>query len=129
MKIKTIVESTVNPSESPIKVLNAIKNISGVPGRCIIDEKNKLCKSETYDLSGLSLISEKIKSRQIAGVVRRLLIQNISRNSTWILFNKQAAFVGSINVCEDENDSNLGPIKCIIESNDLMKIIEWLAPL
>lgn len=126
MMIKTTFVSTLNPTESTEKVLTAIRNISGIQGKCIINKNHRLCKSETYDFKGLSLISKKIKSRQISGVVRRLLLQNISRNSTWILFNKQAAFVGSINVCEDEIQSNLGPIKCIIESDELMKIIEWL---
>jgi predicted RNA binding protein with dsRBD fold (UPF0201 family) len=43
--------------------------------------------------------------------------------------NKQAAAAGILVVIEDETESPLGPIRVKLVSDELDKIIEWLAPL
>jgi predicted RNA binding protein with dsRBD fold (UPF0201 family) len=63
------------------------------------------------------------------GVLRRMLIDNRISNTTWFLLNKQAAAAGIVVVIEDESESPLGPIRVKVVSDELDKIIEWLAPL
>ena len=47
-------------------------------------------------------------------------------NSTWFYLNKQAAFVDVVALCNEANESALGPVKVVLESNDIEKTIETL---
>ena len=62
------------------------------------------------------------------GVLRRVLSQNRIGDTSWFLLNKQAASAHSVVVIENEQESPLGPIKIMIECNELDAIIDWLAP-
>jgi hypothetical protein len=50
----------------------------------------------------------------------------LENDSTWFYLNKQAAFVGTITLCEEAEESPLGPIKVILTSSNIDKIIDWL---
>ncbi|MEM3538926.1 MAG: RNA-binding domain-containing protein [Nitrososphaerales archaeon] len=125
LPLKITIEAQVNPSEDTEKVKIAIQNIIKFIEPNI--SQNKIIAS-TNDEKSLYLIYEQIRDKQILAVVRRLLLTNISQNETYILLNKQAAFMGRLNVCEDENESPLGPIKLIIQSPYIEEFINWLAP-
>jgi len=53
---------------------------------------------------------------------------NTKGDTTWFYLNKQAAFVDIIAVCEEAEESAMGPIKVILHSQDLEKVVNWLAP-
>ncbi len=53
---------------------------------------------------------------------------NTKGDTTWFYLNKQAAFVDVIAICDEAEESAMGPIKVIIHSKDLDKISDWLAP-
>jgi predicted RNA binding protein with dsRBD fold (UPF0201 family) len=57
---------------------------------------------------------------------QRRLEKNLDKNSTWFYLNKQAAFVEKIAICEESDESPLGPIKVILTSNQIDRIIDWL---
>ncbi|MCH8022698.1 MAG: hypothetical protein IH932_03020, partial [Thaumarchaeota archaeon] len=46
---------------------------------------------------------------------------------THLFLNKQAAFVGTLVLCEDQAESPLGPIEMTIETKNLDSMIDWLA--
>ena len=48
--------------------------------------------------------------------------------TTWFYLNKQAAFVDVIAICEEAEESPMGPIKIIMHSEDISKVIDWLVP-
>ncbi len=125
MPLKITVEAPVNPSEDANKVKIAVQNIV----KFIEPDfsQNKIIAS-TNDEKSLYLIYEQIRDKQILAVARRLLLKNMVYDSTYLLLNKQAAFVGILNICEDENESPLGPIKIIIQSPYINEFIDWLAP-
>ena len=52
---------------------------------------------------------------------------NMAENSTWFYLNKQAAFVDVIALCNDADESALGPIKIVLNSNNIEEIIENMA--
>ena len=52
----------------------------------------------------------------------------MSDNTTWFYLNKQAAFVNVVAFCDEANESPLGPIKIILESNDIEKTIQTIIP-
>ena len=53
-------------------------------------------------------------------------IQNLSGNSTWFYLNRQAAYVDVIALCNEEDESPLGPIEIILDSQQIEQVIDWL---
>ena len=115
--------SSVNPSEDPEKVKKAILNI--FPNSSIEIEKSS-AHSKSRDLRSLERIYETIHSRQSQKIYRRTLEKNLKNNTTWFYLNKQAAFVEKIAICEESDESPLGPIKIILTSSNIDGIIDWM---
>lgn len=120
------VEAPVNPSEDPDKVIAAIGN---VVERCGAEFRyGSRAVGRAYGHEPLSLIYEQVRSRSAMGVLRRMLLDNRSGDSTWFLLNKQAAAAGIAAVIEDEQESPLGPIRVTINCEELDALVEWLVP-
>ena len=123
--VKLRVEASVNPSESPEKVINAVENVIA----CFPELRygtRVIARSHGYD--SLRAIYDQIRSRSIMGVLRRLLLNNRAANGTWFLLNKQAAAAGIVAVIEAEQESPLGPIRVNLECEELGSLIDWLVP-
>jgi hypothetical protein len=69
-----------------------------------------------------------VQHRNIKKTFLRILKSNMSDNTTWFYLNKQAAFVNVVAFCDEANESPLGPIKIILESNDIEKTIQTIIP-
>jgi len=111
----------INPSEDPSKVESAIFNVFS-------DLEISISK---YQLSGksknietLSKVSESIKNNNTKNTYERILKKNADDNSTWFYLNKQAAFVDTIALCSEADESSLGPIKIILRTNDIENTIK-----
>ena len=115
--------SSVNPSEDLEKVKKAISNI--FPNSSIVTE-NSSAHSQSHDLRSLEKIYETIHSRQSQKIYRRTLEKNLKNDTTWFYLNKQAAFVEKIAICEESDESPLGPIKIILTSSNIDGIIDWM---
>ena len=83
-------------------------------------------KASSKSLETLTKIHESITNHNTKKIYHRILNDNLSENSTWFYINKQAAFVNNVAVCEHEDESPLGPIKVILYSKNIQRIIEWL---
>ena len=117
------VECQVYPSEDSAKVLRAVKNVVSNCSPEIADGRIRIA---TKNPEVLITIYEQIRSRRVMGVFRKVLLRNMIANSTWFYLNKQAAFVGTVSICEEESESPLGPIKITIKSNELESLMNWL---
>jgi predicted RNA binding protein with dsRBD fold (UPF0201 family) len=53
---------------------------------------------------------------------------NLEGDTTWFYLNKQAASVNVIALCEEAEESPLGPIKILLHSKNIDKVMEWLVP-
>ena len=115
--------SSVNPSEDPEKVKTAMLNI--FPNSSIKIEKSS-AYSQSRDLRSLEKIYETIHSRQSQKIYRRTLENNLKNGTTWFYLNKQAAFVKKIAICEESDESPLGPIKIILTSSNIDGVIDWM---
>jgi len=122
------VETIINPSEEPSKVIKCLINIVN-GGSPEINEEGNLAMVNTEGLHALHHIRVGVKSRFSAGVLRRLFEYNRSNNKTWFLLNKQAAYSGIIAIVESSVESSLGPIMVTITSRDLDRVLEWLVPI
>ena len=114
---------TINASEDVNKVRTAVSNI-------LIDMDEKItgdslvANSSNYE--SLTRIYETMRSRKSKSAYRRLLMRNMTNNSTWFYLNKQAAFANVIALCDEADESPLGPIKVVLNSKNIEDVIDWL---
>ena len=123
-KITIQVFCEINPSEDLEKIKTSIFNL--FPDLKIKIQENRLSGSSN-DIELLSKVIKSIKNRQTVSVLSRIMKTNMAENSTWFYLNKQAAFVDVIALCNDADESALGPIKIVLNSNNIDDIIEKLA--
>ena len=123
MNQKTTVQifCQINPSEDPEKVKLAVNNIFPDMELEISDTQ---IVGNTNNFSVLSQISKSIHEKNIKNTYQRILKNNNDGDSTWFYLNKQAAFVNTVALCSEANESSLGPIKVILRSNDIEQVIE-----
>lgn len=115
--------SSLNPSEDPEKVKKAISNI--FPYSTINSDSFSI-SAQSKELRSFEKIYEAIHSKKSQNTYRRYLERNLDNDTTWFYLNKQAAFVEQIAICEEADESPLGPIKVIITSSKIDEIIGWL---
>ena len=115
--------SSINSSEDPEKIKTAILNI--LP-HSDIKINNFSINALSEDLHSFEKIYETIHAKQSEGTYRRNLEKHLDNNSTWFYLNKQAAFVGKVAICEESEESPLGPIKVVLTSPNIDGIIDWI---
>jgi len=115
--------SSINSSEDPKKIETAILNV--FPDAKIKTDNFSII-SNSKDLHLLEKIYDVIHSNQSQKIYQRQLEKNLENDSTWFYLNKQAAFVGTVALCEEAEESPLGPIKVVLTSSNIDRIIDWL---
>lgn len=117
--------AAVHPSEDPKKVQQAVSNVfSGMDFKY----EDGSIKASSKELHSLSKIYDIIRSRQVTKTYRRLMRYHMHDDTTWFYLNKQAAFVSVVAICDEAEESPLGPIKIILHSKNIERILDWLAP-
>ena len=114
---------SINPSENSEKVQHAISNILI---NTDITKDDFSIRSTSNNLESLEKLYEIIHSKQNQNVLKRHLNRNLVNDSTWFYLNKQAAFVNVIALCDEADESPLGPIKVTLTSKNIESIIDWL---
>ena len=115
--------SSINLSEDPNKIKTAISNIFP---NSILKNENFSIHALSNDLNSLEKIYEIIHAKQSKKTYKRNLEKNLENNTTWFYLNKQAAFAGKIAICEEADESPLGPIKVVLTSSNIDGIIDWM---
>jgi len=114
---------TINASEDINKVRTAVLNVL-----TDMDEKitgySLVANSNNYE--SLTKIYETMRSRKTKSAYRRHLMRNMTEDSTWFYLNKQAAFGNVTVLCDEADESPLGPIKVVLHSTNIEDVIEWL---
>ena len=123
IKCKIEIFCSINPSEDPEKIKKSILNI--FPNSKIKIEDYSI-SAQSKDLTCFEKIYETIRSKGFQKIYRRNLENNLKNDSTWFYLNKQAAFAEEIAICEEAEESPLGPIKVIMTSPDIDSIIDWI---
>lgn len=123
--IEIIIEAEVRASESQDKVKLAMKGI--LPeAEPIMDEVGRRLVASSNDIKALKKVYEQFRSRRTLAVARRLMLWHLDKDSTWLSFNKQAAYKGPVVVCEDGDESSLGPIILTVRSERIGELVDWL---
>ena len=117
--------AAVKPSEDPEKVRLAVSHV-------LLESNYKYedgsIKATSKDLQSLAKIYDTIRSRRVTRTYRRQMKYHTHDDTTWFYLNKQAAYVDVIAICDEAEESPLGPIKIIIHSTEIQKVIDWLVP-
>jgi len=114
---------TINPSESSKKIEKAISNIFPYS---IINNNDFSISAQSKELRSFEKIYRFIHNNKLQKNYLRSLEDNLQDDTTWFYLNKQAAFVEQIAICEESNESPLGPIKVILTSSNIDAIIDWI---
>ena len=86
-KIRIAIHTKKNNSEDKNKIFIALSNIIELD----YNTANNTIKAETSDYKLLENIYKILLSKQSIHIARKSLLKNVKNNSTYILFNKQAA--------------------------------------
>ena len=114
---------TANPSESIEKIEQAISNIFPY---AIINNNDFSINAHSKELRSFEKIYQFIHNNKLQKIYLRSLEDNLQDDTTWFYLNKQAAFVEQIAICEESNESPLGPIKVTLTSSNIDAIIDWI---
>lgn len=77
-------------------------------------------------IESLSMVYEQTRARRSVSVLRRMLLNNLERNTTFLLLNKQAAAAGVVALIDRESESPLGGIRIEIQCLPIQHVIDWL---
>jgi len=114
---------TINPSESIEKIEHTISNIFPYS---IINNNNFSINAQSKELRSFEKIYQFIQNNNLQKNYLRSLEDNLRDDTTWFYLNKQAAFVEQIAICEESDESPLGPIKVTLTSSNIDAIIDWI---
>ena len=114
---------TITPSESIEKIEKAISNIFPYS---IISNDDFSINAQSKELRSFEKIYQFIHNNNLQKNYLRSLEDNLHDDTTWFYLNKQAAFVEQIAICEESNESPLGPIKVTLTSSNINAIIDWI---
>ena len=120
---KISVYCNINESEDVNKVKTAVSNILTDMDETI-NNSSFVANSNNYE--SLTKIYETMRTRKTKTAYRRHLMRNMTEDSTWFYLNKQAAFASVITLCDEEDQSPLGPIKVVLHSKNIEDVIDWL---
>ena len=123
LSCKIEVFCTINPSESIEKVEQTISNIFPYS---VIKNNEYTINAISKELSSFEKIYHFIHNNKLQKIFLRSLEDNLKNDTTWFYLNKQAAFVEQIAICEEFDESPLGPIKVTLTSSNIDRIIDWI---
>jgi len=128
MMFKAKVITKLYPTEDQEKVSAALTAILEGEVKTYMIGNEKYLYIESTDSKDLGKFYELVRKQKILDATRKYLRNNIFGNSTVFFINKQVAFIGKINLCEEEGESPLGPIRIELESDNIEQLIDWLTP-
>jgi predicted RNA binding protein with dsRBD fold (UPF0201 family) len=114
------IRTPLRPTEDPEKVRTAILNLFP-ESEITIDQVEVVGK-----IASLDRFKTLIRNQKILDSVRKSLLAGVVPGSTVISLNKQAAFVKRVSLSEGR--TALGNMEVTIESDDMERLIDGIAP-
>lgn len=123
------IQVEVNPTEDEAKVKRAVENIFG---SLQFEQKplkrGSLLTARISGRDGLTKLCNLLRRERIRAATRSVLFKGLSGRSIVFYLNKQAALAGHVSFSQPSGESPLGPVRVVIESDDPVELIDWLAP-
>ncbi|RLG82290.1 MAG: hypothetical protein DRO40_08085 [Thermoprotei archaeon] len=123
------VEAEVRPTEDPEKVKKAVLNVFKGAVNIVENQRGFLVVfGESYTAESLRKVYELIRIQRIMDAARKSLRKGLTKDTLVFKLHKQAAYAGKLSFIDSDIESPLGPIVFYVESADIMRVIDWLAP-
>ena len=122
--INITIKTELNKTEDKNDLINAMTNIVDIN----YDVKDKEIIGKSTDYKKLINLYNRLRNKQTTHIARKVLLRNSEKDMTYILFNKQAAAIDSIVICENSKESPLGPIFMKIKAENILEFIDWFVP-
>ncbi len=122
------VEAEVFPTESPEKVLEAVRRIfPGIGFEVRWSDGYALVEGEGEGFEVLENLKRLLRERRIRAAARSILRSSIAGEGLMVFYlDKQAAYAGKASFTEPFVESPLPPIKVVVKADDLEEVIRWL---
>ena len=122
--IKITIKTELNKTEDKNDLIYAMTNIVDID----YDVRDKEIIGKSTDYKKLMNLYDRLRNKQTTHIARKVLMRNSEKDMTYILFNKQAAAIDSIVICENSKESPLGPIFMKIKTENILEFIDWFVP-
>ncbi len=120
--MKLYISARVNPSEDPEKVKKAIINLTDPKDEIKVEMMQDIIKVEAGEPT-LKKLLQAIKDKDMTYLMLRLLNENKKGDRFFLMLNKQAAFISRVVMCDDPQESPLGPITIELDNESIKYII------
>ncbi len=120
--MKLHITARIYPSEDPEKVKKAVLNLTDSKDDVKLEIMQDLIKVEAGELT-LKKLLQTIKDKDMTYLMLRLLNEGKKGDKFFLMLNKQAAFVNHVVMCDDPQESPLGPITIEFDSEAIKYII------
>lgn len=132
IEIRLILEAEVHPTEDVRRVLQAMNTIvpfdEEVHEVVIEGDERKLIRVRREGYEALIKLRSSFRKNRVLDTARSLLITRTGRLKP-LRFHKQAAYIGKVRLCDEDEISPLGIISLTIEyEGDVSVLADWLAP-
>ena len=128
-KITIQIEAEINPTESEEKVKKALWNLFGeLQTEIKPAQKGSTITAQSKSQEPLITFRNLLHRDHIRDASRKALHHGLKAGIITVHLNKQVAFAGHVSFSEPEAESPLGPIIITIQTEDPLKLIDWLAP-
>jgi len=124
-----VVEAEVRPTEDPLKVEMAIRNIMDPDSVDFEDIGNsRLIIARSRSLKALVKLHRLLRLQRILAAARGVLRKSVSGDKIVFYLHKQALAVGKLSFVSSDHESPLGAVKVTIRHRDVFAVIDWLSP-
>ncbi len=124
MKCEMKAKTPLNPTEDLDKIITALSNV--------FDYEELEIGDDYVSISGgkesLLKLKDELEKRRIRNTARQIMTKEAHDKVVLFKLNKQAALEGVVNFAE-HGLSPLGEIKVKIETDNVDRFIDWIAPL
>lgn len=131
--MKSTLRCLVYPTEDIQRVEEAIKNILGpiTLSRIESNEFTEIHSTET-DKTRFAILRQSIHNKRIITAVRVRLLKNLDESTTFIFFDKQAAYAGKPRLIDNTHeDPPLGSIEIRFDfksESQFEEFLDWFSP-
>ena len=131
--MKSTIRCLVHPTEDIQRIEAAIENILGpiTLSRTELGEFTEIHSTET-DKTGFAILKQSIHDKRILAAVRVRLLKNLDEFTTFVFFDKQAAYARKLRLIDNtQQEPPLGSIEIRFDfksESHFEEFLDWFSP-
>ena len=130
--IRIEIKIELNPTEDSDKIIKVMSNFTNFNKDTVqidkISEGYYLYTVIAYGRDSLQTMFTGLRNQRIVESARKYLMSKRKENSVSFMLNKQALYMNKFHFCYTPEESPMGPVWIRIESDNIIRILEYLVP-